>query len=98
MTEEQAGWVTIREFLARQKAYEKKNQEEWERARWQMFLVMQMHPNIKKAQKPGSPTAWIRFPWENPAEGITAEDCHVNEEQQEQLDELLQNFINRKRK
>lgn len=98
MTEEQAGWVTVREFLARQKAHERRSQEEWERARWQMFLVMQMHPNIKKSQKPGSPAAWIRFPWENPVEGITIEDCHVTEEQQEQLDELLQNFINRKRK
>jgi hypothetical protein len=33
MTEEQAGWVTLREFRTKQKAQERREQEEWERAR-----------------------------------------------------------------
>ena len=38
--------------------------DEWERARWQMFLAMQMHPYIKQHQKAKTPQEWIAFAWE----------------------------------
>jgi hypothetical protein len=98
MTEEQAGWVTLREFRTRQKAQERREQEEWERARWQMFLVMQMHPHIKKGQKPHTAQAWIRFPWEKAEAGVTKEDCKVERHEVEQLGKLLKDFKARTRR
>ena len=64
-----------------------------------MFLVMQMHPHIKKGQKPHSAQAWIPFPWEKvqPAE-VTKEDCKVERHEVEQLGKLLQDFKNRTRR
>lgn len=98
MTAEQAGWVTLREFNAKVQAWERRSQEEWERARWQMFLVMQMHPHIKKGQKPHSAQAWIRFPWEQPEVEVTKDDCKVETHEVEQLGKLLEDFKNRTRR
>ena len=64
MTTEQAGWTSWDEFLLRKEGKEQEERQEWERARWMMFLTMQMHPNIKKGQKPKTPQGWIPFPWE----------------------------------
>lgn len=76
MTEEEAGWTSYREFELRLKGYREAERSKWEVARWQMFLAMQMHPNIKKGQKPSNPQAWIPFPWEkqqNEPQGATIE-------------------------
>lgn len=95
MSESEAGWVTLREFLARYKAAERKAQEEWERARWQMFLTMQMHPNIKPHKKAKSPTDWIRFPWEKEEEELTVEKAEVTTEQIDKLNALRDAFMNK---
>lgn len=96
MTAEQAGWVTLREFNAKVQAWERRTQEEWERARWQMFLVMQMHPHLKPHSKPKDPRTWIAFPWEKMKE-ITIEDCKVTDTEKEQLGRLLELYRNRKK-
>lgn len=63
----------------------------WERARWQMFLVMQMHPNLKAHNKPKTPTEWVRFPWEGGTE-TTPEKVEITAEQIEQLNALKEAF------
>ena len=63
-----------------------------------MFLVMQMHPNIKKGQKPHSAQAWIRFPWEKPEGDVTMDECKVETHEVEQLGKLLADFKNRTRR
>lgn len=64
MTTQQAGWTSWDEFILRKEGKEQEERQEWERARWMMYLAMQMHPNIKKHQKPTTPQGWIPFPWE----------------------------------
>lgn len=60
-----------------------------------MFLVMQMHPNIKAHNKPNTPTEWVRFPWERTAE-MTVEKAEVTEEQIQQLNALREAFLKNK--
>lgn len=86
--------MTVREFNLRRKGEDEREKIAWERARWQMYLVMQMHPNIKPHNKPKTPTEWVRFPWERPAE-IAAEKVEVTEEQIQQLNALKLAFQNR---
>ena len=59
-----------------------------------MFLTMQMHPNIKAHNKPKTPDAWVRFPWEKGTEA-TPEKAEVTAEQIEQLNALKQAFFKR---
>lgn len=86
--------MTVREYILRRKGEDEKEKTLWERARWQMFLVMQMHPNIKAHNKPKTPTEWVRFPWERTAEG-TPEQVEVTAEQIEQLNAIKQAFFKR---
>lgn len=64
MSCEQAGWVSFHEFAVRSKAYEEKEREDWSKRRWELFILMQMHPHIKSYNKPTTPEKWIAFPWE----------------------------------
>lgn len=96
LTREQAGWVSMREYILRRKGENEKERVLWERARWQMFLIMQMHPNIKEHNKPRTPEAWIRFPWEK-AQDITADDAVVNDVDMEKLNALRAMFYARKK-
>jgi hypothetical protein len=52
------------EYLMRCEGYQQRRRDEWERARWQMFLAMQMHPYIKQHNKAKTPQEWIEFAWE----------------------------------
>lgn len=91
MTEEQAGWTSYREFELRLKGWNERERREWERARWQMFLVMQMHPNIKQHHKPKSPQEWIPFDWERkPQERKAApKRCKVTKKEMDKLKEIF---------
>ena len=91
LTIEQAGWVTVREYNLRRKGEDEKEKILWERARWQMFLTMQMHPHIKAHNKPKTPEAWIRFPWEKGTE-TEVERAEVTAEQIQQLNALKEAF------
>lgn len=91
MTEEQAGRTSYREFLLRAEGHRDAERREWERARWQMFLLMQMHPNIKKHNKPKTPQEWIPFEWEKRRE-IRADaprKCKVTDKEKEMLKEIF---------
>lgn len=92
MTEEQAGWTTLREFNIKAKARREAEQSRWELARWQSFLALQMQPGIKN--KPKDIKAWITFPWERVIE-VRKEDCKVTTDEAQQLDNLLADFIRR---
>lgn len=94
MTAEQAGFTTIREFNHKVKARQEEQQSRWELARWQMFLALQMQPFIKSHSKPKDAKAWITFPWEMVRE-VRKEDTIVTEEQSQQLNDWLADFIKR---
>lgn len=92
MTTEQAGHTTVREFNLKHKARTETERAKWEMARWQMFIALQMQPFIKPQNKPKSAQAWIRFPWEKP-DAVTKEECKVGKHEEEQLNNMLQDFI-----
>lgn len=99
MTAQQAGFTTLREFNVKVNARQKAEEAKWERARWQMFLMLQMMPLIKPHSKPKSAQAWIRFPWEKAQNENqwTAEDCKVTDREKEQLTRIFQQFKNKKK-
>ena len=78
MTELQAGWTSYSEYRMRFEGEEQRERQEWERTRWMAFLMMQMHPYIKQHQKPGTPMAWLPFPWEKSESDMPSDD-EVNE-------------------
>ena len=99
MTEEQAGRTSYREFLLRAEGHRDAERREWERARWQMFLLMQMHPNIKKHHKPKTPQEWIPFEWERKKRMIEAKApkrCKVTKKEMDKLEAIFNETINRK--
>lgn len=87
MTQEQAGWTSFREYEIRRKAAEEKDREDWEKRRWELFIMMQMHPHMKPHQKPKSPDKWIRFPWEK-----TSVDDAITEVTDNEVDKLTEIF------
>lgn len=97
LTQEQAGWVSVQEYRQRAEGAEMQERARWERARWQMYLMMQMHPNIKPHQKPKTPQAFARFPWETDRrETIQAYECRISGAEQQGLDAMLTDFMNRR--
>lgn len=80
----------------RGKAHQRREQAEWERARWQMFIAMQMHPYMKPHAKKKTPQAWIPFAWERAAT-VTKEDREVTADEAKQLGNLLEDFRNKRR-
>lgn len=73
------------------------DRQKWEVARWQMFIAMQMHPYMKKGNKPSSPQRWIPFPWEKEMEReIPKGSYKVTDSEKEKFKELITEFIARK--
>lgn len=100
MSAEQAGWTSQREFELRLKGWQERERREWERARWQMFLLMRMHPNIKDHKKPKSPQEWIPFDWERKRKEVKAsapKRCKVTRKEINKLKEIFDETINKGR-
>ena len=99
MTTEQAGFTTMREFNLKVKAKQEAEQAKWELARWQMFLLMQMHPNIKQNSKPKSPQDWIPFQWERKQEKRVAapKRCRISKKEMNRLKTIFSETIDRSR-
>lgn len=95
-SEEEAGWVSMRQYILLREAAEQDERRKWERARWQMFLALQMNPYVK--QKPSTPALWVPFSWEKDAEAARAQegDWQVSRHEQLELDRLLEDFIKSK--
>ena len=93
MTELQAGWTSYSEYRMRFEGEEQRERQEWERTRWMAFLMMQMHPYIKTHQKPGTPMAWLPFPWEKESIQAPEGGWGVTEEESNELNAMLKAFI-----
>ena len=93
MTEEQAARTSWREYDLRRRGLEKAQQEEWERLRWIAWQNVLLSPNIKSHNKPKSPRAFLRFPWEEPeSEELKrkAEEYRVSPEEAAELNRIFQ--------
>ena len=62
MSEREAALCTYSEYRLRLEGFERKEQREWERLRWQTWQLMT--PHYKKGQAPRSAKAFCRFPWD----------------------------------
>lgn len=61
MTQRQAGMTSVEEFHIRLSEYERREQREWERARWVAWSIFS--PFVGK-NKPRTPQQWVKFHWE----------------------------------
>ena len=89
MTQRQAAWTSVGEYMQRREAYEKQQQLEWERSRWIAYSIFS--PFLGK-NKPRTPQQWVRFPWEH--SNLTAM-IHINESQTKALNDIFIDFTNR---
>ena len=94
MTLKQAALTSMWEFNLRRKGWDKKERDEWEKARWIAWQGWLHAPFVKNGPK--SPSALFRFPDEAlTSDNIAPEDCHVSPEIEEALNELYKDFKRR---
>lgn len=78
--------VTTEEYSYLAQGYRERQQEEYNRARWICYNVMQVMPFIKR--RPSSPEAYIPFDWD----GQSSEPKHTVEVTAEEVAELSKMF------
>ena len=90
MTQQQAAWTSVGEYLQRRESYDKEQQLEWERGRWMAYNIIS--PFLGK-RKPTTPKQWVKFPWESsePARVIP-----VTKSDELTLNDIFKDFIGRK--
>ena len=76
----------------RVKGKQEEEQREWERERWHAYMMMRMHPYMK--QKPNTPQAWVKFPWEQ-EERKEKLDWHTSEEESQRLRDIITEYRKR---
>lgn len=86
MSQRQAAWVSVGEYIQWREAYEKQQQLEWERCRWMAYSIFS--PFLGK-NKPKTPAQWVRFPWEQKKK---ANVIHIDEKQEQALNDLFKHF------
>lgn len=62
MAEREAALCSFSEYRLRLSGFERAEQREWERLRWQTWQLMA--PHYKRGQMPRSAKAFCRFPWD----------------------------------
>lgn len=86
----------MREFRLLREGAENAERRRWERARWQMFLAMQLSPYVRN--KPSTPEQWAPFGWERQAQEQKARtgDWSVSGGERRELDRIMDEFIKTK--
>lgn len=91
MTERQAAFTSVGEFIKRRDAYEKQQQLEWERCRWVAWGIFS---HFVGKNRPRTPMQWVKFPWEyvepTPMIEITESDIVT-------LNDIFNDFLKRKK-
>lgn len=87
----------MREFRLLREAAEQAERRRWARARWQMFLAMQLSPYVRN--KPSSPELWVPFGWERQVQEKRAKegDWSVSSGERQELDRIMDEFIRTRR-
>lgn len=73
----------------------KQLQAQWEQVRWQEWHQTILSPYIKSGNKPSSPKAMMRFPWEED-DSVKREDCYLTDEQIAGLNKILSDLQSKK--
>lgn len=92
MSQKQAAWASVGEFLQRREAYERSQQLAWERSRWIAYSIFS--PFLGK-NKPRTPEQWVKFPWEQQRK--QAPMIKIDSEQHNVLNDIYKDFLNRKK-
>lgn len=61
-TLKESALTSLREYELLVEGHSRKEQEEWERLRWEVFMQWAISPNLKR--RPRTPQDIIKFPWE----------------------------------
>ena len=91
MSQKQAAWASVGEYLQKRQAFEKQQQLEWERARWMAYGIIA--PFLGK-NGPKSPKKWVQFPWDS---ATINPPIKVNESQVNALNKIYKDFADRKK-
>jgi hypothetical protein len=87
MTQRQAAWTSVGEFLQRREGYDKKRQQEWEMSRWVAYSIFS--PFLGK-NRPRTPMQWVKFPWETNKRPSAV--IKINESQIKALNDIFNDF------
>lgn len=91
MSERQAAITSVKEYNCLLRAFQEKQQAEWEKARWTAYSIFS--PFVKNGPK--TPKAWVRFPWE---QSDVVRVVKINQQQENRLNELYRHFMSIKGK
>ena len=92
MSQLEAAYVSVGEFIQRKEAYDKAQQIEWERCRWVAWSIIR--PFAGK-NGPSTPMQWARFPWE---QNRSTAMISITEDDNLTLDGIFNDFLTRKNK
>lgn len=94
-TEREAMYTSFREVEMLEKGRQEYIKMYWEIARWEQFMQVSISPNIKPGNKPHTPQAMLRFPWERQMMEVKAPD-RLTEEQKVGLTEIKEMFYRKR--
>lgn len=90
-TEKEAALTTMHEYRLLVEGWEKKQRTAWETARWQTWYGVMTNPYVKGHNKPRTPKALMRFPWEeeDPEITVTPDDIRVTQAEADCLNRIF---------
>lgn len=94
MTVRQAMVTSFEEARMLMRGKDAEMRENWELARWMMFIVVSGNPYIRQGRRPRRPSDLIRFPWEDAVE--TKGHRPVSEDERKGLDDIMRVFYKMK--
>ena len=97
MTQAQAARTSAIEIQHLVEGKNREQQELWEVARWMRWHDVMYNPYVKAGNRPATPKAMVRFPWERPDREVRREDCHVTEEEARELTRIFAELERSKR-
>lgn len=83
----QAAMTSLREYELLMEGHSRREQERWERTRWEVFMEWAISPNLKR--RPRTPQDVIRFPWEKEDTADVREVEPLTENEIEQLSKIF---------
>ena len=92
MDQAQAARTSFIELRHLVEAKNREIQERWELARWMCWHAMMLSPDIKPYNKKKTPHAFFPFPWEEPEKETTPEVCHISEETEAALNDIVKDY------
>lgn len=86
-TLKEAALTSLEEYKLLADGYNSREQEEWERVRWRVFMEWSISPNLKR--RPRKPQDVIRFPWEKEKTTDVKEVEPLTENEIQQLSKIF---------